>query len=193
MSPGLKFQHLMIPILLGASVEMAKGQAPTPYEAPNLKTVLFAGYSSVNLKPGQGLDRITLNGWTTSVTSYHFFERWGLTAELSGNGGDGNSQRAYLFGGTFRAVQRKRIDLTGRILAGGTRWEPNAQGLGAYRQQTGLTFGFGQSIDFKFNESFAVRLQPDLRFVRLQDASGASKTVLDRPLSVGLVYQFGRR
>ena len=160
------------------------------YEPPNLKTVLFGGYSSVSIKPGTNLGRLSLNGWAVSVINYQFFSRWGLTAEFGGNG---NRHRSYLFGGTFRSLQRKWFGLTARILAGGTTWDPKAPQSGAYREQTALTFGFGQSIDFKFSENVALRVQPDFRFVRFADPNGASKTSLVRPISAGFVYQFGRR
>ena len=148
------------------------------YEPPNLKPVLFGGYSSVSIKPGTNLGGLSLNGWAVSVTNYQFFRGWWLTAEFGGNGDDGNRHRSYLFGGTFRSFQRKRFALTGRILAGGTTWDPKAPQSGAYREQTALTFGYGESIDFKFSENFALRVQPDLRFVRFADPSGATKTSL---------------
>jgi hypothetical protein len=179
-------------MLLAAATDLARAQAPA-YAPPGWKTEVFGGYSLVNIKPGKHLDRRSLNGWAASVTSYQFFRRWGLTAEFGGNGKDGTRQSAYLFGGTYRALQRRRFALTGRILAGATRWEPGTPTADAYRQQTSLTFGFGQSVDFKCTENLALRVQPDLRFVRFQEQHGSSKTSLVRPLSVGLVYKFGRR
>lgn len=145
-------------------------QAQTPtYEPPNLKTVLFGGHSSVSIKPGTNLDRVSRNGWTASITNYSYFQRWGLTAEFGGNSDDGTRHRTFLFGGTYRALQRKRFALTGRILAGGTTWDPKAPTSASYRSQTAFTFGFGQTIDVKFSERFALRVQPDLRFVRFQN------------------------
>lgn len=186
------FQRMMLAVLLAGAVDRAQAQTPG-YEPPNLKTVLFGGYSSVSIKPGKDLNRLSLNGWTASVTSYQFFRRWGLTAEFGANGEDGTNQHSYLFGGTYRALQRKRFALTGRILAGGTRWDPNAPTTGAYRQQTAFTFGFGQAIDFKFSENLALRVQPDFRFARFEEPGGDSRISLVRPISVGLVYQFGQR
>lgn len=170
----------------------ARAQSPA-YEPPNLKTVLFGGYSSVSIKPGSKLDHVSLNGWAASVTDYSLFRRWGLTAEFGGAGKDGTSQTTYLLGGTFRGLQRRRFALTGRVLAGATRWELDAPGAGAFRTQTAFTFGFGQAIDFKFSENLALRVQPDLRFARFQDPTGERKTSFVRPFSVGLAYQFGKR
>ncbi len=184
---------LLITPLLLATLGRAHAQTPPAYQPPNLKTVLFAGFSSVSFKPGTNLDRVSVNGWSASITNYQFFERWGLTAEFEGGGKDGTSQMSYLFGGTFRALQRKRFALTGRILAGATRWDPDAPVTGAFRTQTAFTVGFGQAIDLKFSENFALRVQPDIRFIRFEDPSGATKTSLVRPFAVGVVYQFGRR
>lgn len=182
-----------MPLFLAAAMDRAQAQAPPAYEPPNLKTVLFGGFSSVSIKPGSKQDRVSLNGWAASVTDYHIFRRWGLTAEFGGGGKDGTSQLTYLFGGTFRALQRKRFALTGRILAGATRWEPEAPVIGAFRLQTAFTVGFGQAIDLKFSENLALRVQPDIHFVRFADPNGSTKTSFVRPFSIGLVYQFGRR
>jgi hypothetical protein len=141
------------------------------------KADLHGGFSLVNT-PGVGTSkRVTLNGWTASFTDYSIFPRWGLAAEFGGAEKDGVSQNVYLFGGTYRGLQKKRIALTGRILAGVTQANANT-----------FTFGFGQSIDLRFTPQLALRVQPDLRFVRFP-----GKTSLVRPISVGLVYQFGKR
>lgn len=168
--------RLLLLLLLAAA---AQAQS---YDPPNLKTVLFAGYSTVNLKPTKNADRLSLNGWAASATSYHVFARWGLTAEFNGNGDGGSEHLSYLFGGTYRAVQRKRFALTGRILAGGTRLD-----------QSHFTFGFGQAIDWKLSERVSLRVQPDLRFVRFKEPDGSSRLSLVRPLAFGVVYQFGAR
>lgn len=178
--------------LLAVTAGRAAAQAPA-YEPPNLKTVLFGGFSRVSIKPGSALDRLALNGWTASIADYRVFQRWGLTAEFSGASNDGTSQHTYMGGGTFRSVQRKRFALTGRILAGTTRWDPKAPAANAYRTQTAFTFSFGQAIDWKLSENAAIRVQPDLRFVRFQEPGGSSRFSLVNPISVGLVYQFGRR
>ncbi len=183
-------RRMMLAVLMVAASNRVQAQA---YEPPNLKMVVFGGFSSVSLKAGPNLDRISVNGWTVSVTNYSTFRRWGLTAEFGGEGKAGTSHRTYLFGGTYRAFQRKRLGLTGRILAGATQWDPKAPESGAYREQTAFTFGFGQAIDFKLSENFAFRVQPDLRFARIAGAAGATKTTFVRPISVGFVYQFGQR
>ena len=180
-------------MILALLPSVALAQARPSFEPSNLKNVLFAGYSSVNLKPGNNLDRLSLHGWTASITNYQFFSQWGLAAEFGGSGKDGTSQMTYLFGGAFRSLQRKRFALTGRILAGTTRWEPATPATAAFRTQTALTFGFGQGIDLKFSEHLALRVQPDIRFVRFKDPNGSTRTSFVRPFSVGLVYQFGQR
>jgi hypothetical protein len=85
------------------------------------------------------------------------------------------------------------LALAGRILVGATRWEPEAPAAGEYRKQTAFTFSFGQAIDVKLSENIALRVQPDLRFVRFEEPNGSSGHSLVTPISVGLVYQFGRR
>ncbi|MBY0372708.1 MAG: hypothetical protein K2Q23_01860 [Bryobacteraceae bacterium] len=190
MNPRLNWRGPLLLLFVGAA--SARAQAPA-YQPPNLKTVLFGGFSSVQISPGKDLDRVALNGWTASITDYRIFERWGLAAEFGGARRDGAEQTSYLFGGTFRAVQRKRLALTGRILAGATRWEPEAPTAGEFRKQTAFTFSFGQAIDIKLSENLAFRVQPDLRFVRFQEPNGSSGLSLVTPISVGLVYQFGRR
>lgn len=192
MSGRVEFQGMRVALLVLAAANQAEAQTPA-YEPPHLKTVIFGGYSAVSATPGRNLDRVTLNGWTASIASYQFFRRWGLTAEFGAEGTDAFRQRSYLFGGTYRALQRRRFALTGRILAGGTRWDPKAAASGVHPGQTAFTFGFGQAIDFKFSESFAVRVQPDLRFARFEEPGGSHRLTLVRPISVGLVYQFGRR
>ena len=187
-----KLCAILLPILLHLASQRAVAQAPA-YTHPQWRTELFAGFSSLRARPGKDLDRTTLNGWTLSATTYQFFPRWGLTAEFSGNGKDGASQRSFLFGGTYRGLQRRRIALTGRILAGVTAWDPALPRPGSYREQTAFTFGFGQSIDFGLSRNLALRLQPDLRFVRLRDASNKANLTILQPISVGLVYQFGSR
>ncbi len=177
------------------------------------KGEIHAGFSTARIQPGRanddGLSRVRLAGFNFSATTYQFFRRWGLTAEFARHSGsptieNGTSfpidatQSTFLFGGTLRTVNRRRLALTGRILAGGTRWEPTTPlaGLAAaniYPAQTAFTFGFGQSVDLKFSESLAFRLQPTLQLVRLRDAADTRRTVLDTPLTFGLVYKFGRR
>lgn len=95
---------------------------------------------------------------------------------------------SFLAAPTYRVLQRKRFALTGRILAGVTTWDPKAPTSASYRSQTALTFGFGQAIDVKFSERFALRVQPDLRFVRFQNPTGSSRLSLVRPIAVGFVY-----
>lgn len=168
-------QLLLLTLLLLGSVHLLNAQSESKLE-------VFTGYSLVNLKPGRNLDRTNHQGFAASVTSYQIFPRWGLTAEFDTN----SEQNSYLFGGTYRSFRRKRFALTGRILAGATRWQPTPE-------QTAFTFGFGQAIDIKCNESLSLRLQPDLRFVRLKAANGTSRLSLVRPFSIGLVYQFGKR
>lgn len=191
------------------------------YQAPELRTEIFGGFSLAPLSPGRfgdkNLSRVALPGWAASVTTYQFFRRWGLTAEFSGNSGspeidnavgavnrrfsfDAN-QRTALFGGTYRALQRKRFALTGRILAGVTNWEPKSESQtlsnlftsnGIYPKQNAFTFGFGQAIDLKFSENVALRVQPDLRIVRLRQATDQHRTVLQQAFSIGVVYKFGK-
>jgi len=94
--------------------------------------------------------------------------------------------KAELFGGTYRALRRPRFALTGRIVAGLTDWN-------RVPTQTAFTFGFAQSIDWKFNENWALRAQPGFRFLRLEDPGGGRRTVLATPLAIGVVYKFGNR
>lgn len=171
------------------------------YQSPELKTELFGGFSTVSMRPGywngEGLSRARLNGVTFTATSYHIFSRWGLTAEVAAGWRDKDalevSRQSYLFGGTFRAVQRRKFALTGRILAGVDRWDPKRLAVGGYPAQNSFLFGFGQAIDFKMSENLAIRVQPDLQVVRRRDSSGDARMSLNTPLSVGLVFKFGKR
>ncbi len=171
------------------------------YQSPELKTELFGGFSTVSVRPGQlngeGLSRARLNGVAFTATSYHIFSRWGLTAEVTAGARDQDamevSLQSYLFGGTFRAVQRRRIALTGRILAGVDRWDPKRLPMGGYPAQNSFVFGFGQAIDLKLTENLAIRVQPDLQVVRRKDSSGDTRMSLNTPLSVGLVFKLGKR
>jgi hypothetical protein len=177
------------------------------------KTELHAGFSTLSFRPGrangENLSRERLNGFALSATSYQFFRRWGLTAEFGRHTGSPEiesgvrfpltaTQSTYLFGGTLRARNGRRLAITGRILAGATRWEPSASGVdlaarGVFPTQNAFTFGFGQSVDLKFNENLAFRFQPTLQFVRLRDATDQRRTVLNTPLTFGLVFRFGER
>lgn len=171
------------------------------YKSPELKTELFGGFSTVSMRPGQlngeGLGRARLNGLTFTATSYHIFSRWGLTAEVTAGARDKDalevSRQSYLFGGTFRAVQRRKFALTGRILAGVDRWDPKRLPVGGYPAQNSFVFGFGQAIDLKMSENLAIRVQPDLQVVRRKDNNGDTRMSLNTPLSVGLVFKFGKR
>jgi hypothetical protein len=177
-------------LLLWAIAAAAQQPATAP---PEWKGELFGGYSSVNAPAGPTSDRATQHGWTASFTSYSVFRRWGLTAEFGGTRKDGGSQQSYLFGGTYRGLARRRFALTGRVLAGVTRAHPPSGATNAFPRQSAFSFGFGQSIDWRFSRRFALRVQPDLRWVRFKDTEGSSRMSLVRPLSVGLVYQFGKR
>ena len=171
------------------------------YQAPNLKTELFAGFSNMPLEPGRangkGLGRVSLTGWTGSVTGYQIFRRWGLTAEFGGHSRDKDgldvSSQTYLFGGTFRSLERKKLALTGRILAGVNRWDPATNPPGGYPRQNSFTFAFGQSVDIKFSEKVALRVQPDLALIRRLQSDGGRKLVLATPFSAGVVFKFGDR
>jgi hypothetical protein len=173
-------QITRLPFLLATALLLGTIHPLTAQPQKNVE--VFAGYSLVNFKPGRDLDRTNHQGFAASFTSYQIFPRWGLTAEFDTN----SEQNSYLFGGTYRSFRRKHFALTGRILAGATRWQPTPE-------QTAFAFGFGQAIDIKYNESLSLRLQPDLRFVRLKAANGTSRLSLVRPFSIGLVYQFGKR
>lgn len=171
------------------------------YQSPELRTELFGGFSTVSVRPGklngEGLSRARLHGLTFTATSYHVFSRWGLTAEVTAGARDQDalevSRQSYLFGGTFRAVQRRKLALTGRILAGVDRWDPKRLPPGGYPGQNSFVFGFGQAIDLKMSENLAIRVQPDLQFVRRKDSGGDTRMSLNTPLSVGLVLKFGKR
>ncbi|HBY64179.1 MAG TPA: hypothetical protein DEH78_30525 [Solibacterales bacterium] len=175
--------------------------AQTGYQAPNLKLELFGGFSTAPMEPGrangEGLSRVRLNGWTASVTSYQVFRRWGLTAEVSGHSRNKDgldvSTQTFLFGGTYRSFERKRFALTGRILAGVNRWDPASIPPGGYLTQNSFTFAFGQSVDIKLAEQFAIRVQPGLAFIRRTEAGGDRKLTLMTPLSVGVAFKFGKR
>ncbi|MBY0507291.1 MAG: hypothetical protein K2X03_25475 [Bryobacteraceae bacterium] len=184
-----------------ALLAIAPAFAQTSYRAPNLKTEVFGGFSTTAMEPGRaggkGLERVRLNGWTVSATTYQFFRRWGLTTELSGHSRDklglDVSTQTYLFGGTYRSFERKKLALTGRILAGTNRWDPSVFPAGGYRKQNSFTFSFGQSIDVKLSERVAFRIQPDLAFVRRAQSDGGHRLTLVTPLSFGLAVKFGRR
>ncbi len=173
--------------------------AQNPSGDPALE--VFAGFSTIAVRPGRldgkDLSRVRQNGWTATLTSYQLLRRWGLTAELSGQHGGGSSHRA-LFGGTFRGFSGERFALTGRVLAGVTRWDPDrtsgaAMAHGVYPRQNAFTFGFGQSIDLRWKPNVTIRLQPDLLFVRMADGTNRKRTQLQTPFAAGLVWRFGRR
>lgn len=175
--------------------------AQPAYTPPHLKTEAFAGFATAYLTPGrlnnQSLDRLRLNGYAVGLTSFEWFERWGLTAEFAQRTGSREGIAAdtntMLFGGAYRALTRRRFSLTGRIVAGAEQWRPTQSGNGLYRSQTSFAFGFGQSIDLKFNENVALRLRPELLLVRRERLDGTRGLELVNPFSVGLVLKFGRR
>lgn len=175
--------------------------AQNRYQSPYLKAELFAGFSSALMEPGyangDGLDRARLNGAAVSFTTYQFFRRWGLTAEFNTqardrDGLDATAQR-FLFGGTFRSVDRKRFAVTGRILAGVNRWSPTTGPAGIYREQNSFTFGLSPAIDIKLTENVAIRTQPGFEFVRRERLNSDRGFSLVTPLSVGVVFKFGNR
>ncbi len=191
-----------IPLLLFlVSLPIAPLAAQSVYQAPHLKTEVFGGFSTAPVSPGRAdgkaLDGVRLNGWAASITSYHFFRRWGLAAELAGQSrnreGLDVSTQSFLFGGTYRSFEKRRFALTGRILAGAGRWNPTVLPPNVYQAQSHFTFGFGQSIDIKITERLAIRIQPDLAFVRRAAPEGETKFDLTTPLSFGAVLKFGSR
>lgn len=103
------------------------------------------------------------------------------------------SSQTFLFGGTYRSFERRRLALTGRILAGVNRWDPVLIPVNGYGTQNSFTFSFGQSIDIKVSEKFAIRAQPDIALVRRMQPSGDRKLTLVTPLSFGVVFKFGNR
>lgn len=183
---------LFTPIPLGAQ---------SGYQSPYLQTELFAGFSTTALAPGRigdkNISAVRLNGWNFSATSYHFFRRWGLTAEAAGYGGNQDgvdaSTRTYLFGGTFRGLDKRRFAITGRIRAGLNRWAPAVLPAGGYREQTGVVFGFGQALDIKLNENIAFRAQPDFLFIRREPLNEERRFLPTSALAFGLVLKFGNR
>lgn len=158
---------------------------------------VFGGFSTAAFVPGrandQNLDRLRLNGWAAGVTSFQTFRRWGLAAEV-GRRYDGDAEaQSWLFGGNFRALARRRFALTGRIMAGVERWEPEASRAGGYRAQNSFTFGFGQAIDIKLNEHVALRVRPEIFLVRREAPDGGKRLELVNPFSAGIVFRFGQR
>lgn len=212
--------YFVISALFGLSLTSPLMAQTGAYQPPNLRTEIFGGFSLAPISPGRAadknLDRVTLGGWSASATTYQFFPRWGLTAEFSGNYGTPSianrvpgtnnfeldaRQHTALFGGTYRALQRRRFALTGRIRAGVTRWEPKSDTAaaaallisnGIFPKQNAFTFAFGQSIDVKLSEELAVRIQPDLRFVRMRENDNSRRLLLQQSFSFGLVYKFGK-
>lgn len=181
MSTSFFFRLLVIQ---GLAVMVLMGQ--NRFEPQYLKTEVFGGFSTVNHEPGR------LSGWAVGVTNYQWFRRWGLTAEFAGRSRDRDGLKVdgqtYLFGGTFRAREWKRLALTGRVVAGVDRWDPQRVVSGGFVKQNSFVFGFGQAIDLKVNEHVAVRVRPELMFVRRKE-----KTDFVNPFSVGLVVKFGKR
>lgn len=177
------------------------GFGQSNYQPDSFRAEVFGGFSTRSMEPGRvdgtGLDKVRLNGWTASFTSYEVFRRWGLIAEFSDTrrekGVVDATSQLILFGGTFRSIERRRFALTGRIMAGTHRWSASSLPSGGFPAGNGFAFQFGQSIDVKLNERMAVRVQPGVALLRRKQVSGDSKLNVVTPLSVGLVFRFGKR
>src|SRR6185312_4020358 len=139
---------------------------------------VFGGYSITRMKPANGENSATMNGWNSSATAY-LGHRLGFTADFAGFYGaatgdyatstgstfhaDNTNIRQYSFmgGPQFRIFNTRRIETSVRALFGGAYgYVPG--GAGNLADQTTFAALIGSNFDVKISRRISMRFSPGL-------------------------------
>jgi hypothetical protein len=178
-------------------------------EAP--KAELFGGYSYASFEGGNGVDRLNLNGWNTSVAGN--FNRWfGVVGDFSGQYGSqagvDRNTHSFLFGPRFFSRNNERMTPFVHALFGIARAHREGGSGEPARTENAFSTAIGGGLDVKAGEAVAIRLvQADYFLTRFDEASGIvciQSNILPCPstrtgtqhnfrFSTGVVFRFGGR
>jgi hypothetical protein len=164
---------------------------------------VFGGYSVTRMKPENGANNATMNGWNTSVTAYPW-SRIGLTADFAGYYGnatgdytaaDGSTlhanhsdirQYSFMAGPQIRLFHTKRIDTSFRTLFGGAYGYVPGE-FGNLADQTTFAALVGSNFDVKVSKRMSMRFSPGMYITQY----GTNQTQKNVRFSVGPVFHFG--
>lgn len=182
------------------------------------KAEVAAGYAFASFETGNGLKRLSLNGWNASVTGNA--NRWlGFTGEFSGHYGSqssvGRQAYSFLFGPRFSYRENERVTPFVHFLFGATRAHrgaspgvpPPAPVIPA-QTETAFSMAFGGGLDVRATKAVAFRVvQADYLLTRFDEATGLvciqsvippcpttqAGTQHNFRFSAGIVFRFGVR
>jgi hypothetical protein len=128
-------------------------------EAP--KAELFGGYSYASFEGGNGVDRLNLNGWNTSVAGN--FNRWfGVVGDFSGQYGSqagvDRNTHSFLFGPRFFSRNNERMTPFVHALFGIARAHREGGSGEPARTENAFSTAIGGGLDVKAGEAVAIRL-----------------------------------
>lgn len=179
----------------------ARAQRPYDY-----KGEVFAGYSHLDLKPGEELENTGLSGWHVSMTGYAT-EWLGFAADVSGHYGTAAAppniggiasldleQVSYLFGPRIRVLRTQRFATSMHALLGASRRDADPDtfviedlALRLSIKQTKFAAAFGAAFDVNLTPRVAWRaVQPDFF---LTTFSGERRK--NFRISTGIIFRFG--
>jgi len=169
---------------------------------PAADTEVFGGYSFTNMRPDNGADSVTINGWNTAITTY-LWGRLGVTADVAGHYGTATAiypatagvtfnsadssirQYSFMAGPQIRLLHNQRIETSFRALFGGTyAYAPDASAIAGQSTFSAL---FGSNLDVKVSKRVSMRFSPGLYLTQF----GESQTQKNFRFSVGPVFRFG--
>jgi Outer membrane protein beta-barrel domain len=122
------------------------------------KAEVFAGYQWTNVGPGNGADRVNMNGWNGQLSGY-FNKSVGITADFSGayksESGATLHLHSYMFGPTFR-VPNEKVTPYVHALFGATRLSGSALQFSA--AENAFAYALGGGVDVSTGKKVAIRL-----------------------------------
>jgi hypothetical protein len=163
---------------------------------------VFGGYSATRMKPENGANSTTMNGWNSSVTAYPW-SRIGFTADVAGYYGMANGtyalangttiadnsnirQYSFMAGPQIRLFNSQHLETSFRALVGGAYgYVPGEAGNVA--DQTTVAALFGSNFDVKVSKRISMRFSPGLYITQFGDG----QTQKNLRFSVGPVFHFG--
>ncbi len=164
---------------------------------------VFGGYSVTKMRPDNGANSATMNGWNTSVTTYPW-SRIGLTADFAGYYGTATGtytaaggstldaldtdirQYSFMAGPQLRLLNTRHIQTSFHALFGAAYgYVPGTESN--IIDQTTFASLFGSNFDVKVSKRIAMRFSPGLYLTQFGDG----QTQKNLRFSVGPVFQFG--
>ena len=154
---------------------------------------LFGGYAYVGMKPQDQPDRVSMNGWNTTVSVYPK-SRIGVTADFAGfyrlaptTGFTDLDVHQYSFmaGPQVRLFQKGRLSTSARAVFGAAYGLlPDAPDPSA--NQTKFASLVGSNIDYRVTRRISIRFSPGLYITTF----GNDQTQKNFRMSIGPVFHF---